>query len=176
MRAFFRGRTGGLALCVAEIIVGVLLLIDPQGFTSGIIIGGGWVLALLGVASVVRYFTLRPEEAAAARLLARGLTLLMAGVVCITRYRWFLTAFPLLTVLYAIWMLVLAAMKLQQMADMLRLKTGRWYMPAISAALAVLLAVVILWNPFGAVNAIWVFVGISLIAEAAVELVGACLR
>ena len=176
IKSFFRGRMGGLVLCVAEIIVGVLLLIDPAGFTSGIIIGAGWVMAALGAVSVIRYFVVKPEEGAQSQLLFRGLTLAMAGALCITQYGWFLTAVPLLTVLYAGWMLVLAAMKLQQLADMLRLKVGRWYMPAIAAGLAVALAVIILWNPFGAAQAVWTFVGISLIAEAVVELVGAILK
>lgn len=176
IRRMFRGRAGGLALCVMEIVVGVLLLIDPVGFTSGIIIGAGWVMALLGVFSGVRYFMSRPEEGAKAQLLFRALLLGLAGFTCITQYGWFLTAFPLLTVLYAGWMLVMAAMKLQQMADMLRLKAGRWYIPAISAALSVVLAVIILLNPFGAASAVWMFAGISLIAEAVVELVGAILK
>ena len=65
-------------------------------------------MAAVGVVSVVRYFVVKPEEGAKAQLLFRGLTMAMAGVLCITRYGWFLTAFPLLTVLYAGWMLVLA--------------------------------------------------------------------
>ena len=176
IRGFLKGRTGGLALCVLEIVVGILLLINPVGFTSGIIIGAGAVMALSGVVSGIRYFTVQPENGVASQLLFKGLLLLMAGVLCMTQYTWFLTAFPLLTVIYAGWMLVMAAMKLQHMTDMLRLKRGRWYMPAISAGVAVVLATVILLNPFGAVGAVWTFVGISLIAEAAVELIGAILR
>ena len=176
VKRFFQGRMGAAAICIIEILVGVLLLIDPVRFTSGIIIGAGWVMAALGAVSVIRYFVVKPEEGAQSQLLFRGLTLAMAGALCITQYGWFLTAFPLLTVLYAGWMLVLAAMKLQQLADMLRLKVGRWYMPAIAAGLAVALAVIILWNPFGAAQAVWTFVGLSLIAEAVVELVGAILK
>ena len=176
VREMFKGRLGGLMLCVLEIIVGVLLLIDPVGFTSGIIIGAGWVMAVAGAVSVIRYFVMKPEAGAQSQLLFRGLTLGMAGALCITQYGWFLTAFPLLTVLYAGWMLVMAAMKLQQMTDMLRLQAGRWYMPAIAAGLAIVLAVIILVNPFGAASAVWMFVGISLITEAVVELVGAILK
>ena len=73
-------------------------------------------------------------------------------------------------------MLVMAALKVQHMADMLRMKRGRWYVPGISAALSTVLAVIILLNPFGAANAVWIFVGVSLIAEAVVELLGAWLR
>ena len=176
IRDCFKGRVGGFVLCVLEIIVGVLLLINPTGFTSGIIIGAGVVAALIGVVNVIRYFCTQAEAAAQGQMLFRGLVMLIAGVLCITQYGWFLTAFPLLTVLYALWMLLLAAMKLQQMADMLRLKAGRWYMPAIAAGMAVLLAAVILWNPFGAVNVVWTFVAISLIAQAIVEMVGAFLN
>lgn len=176
MKRFFKGRIGGFALCVLEILVGVLLLINPVGFTSGIIIGAGALMVMGGGLCVIRYFTSKPEAAAQAQLLFKGVVLLMAGVLCMTQYGWFLTAFPLLTVLYAGWMLVLAAMKLQQMADMRRMKAGRWYMPGIAAVLAVVLAAVILINPFGAMGAVWTFVAISLIAEAAVELVGALIR
>lgn len=176
IRGLFRGRTGGFVLCALEIIVGILLLINPVGFTSGVIIAAGWLLALFGLWCIVRYFIMPPEDGAKAQGLFRGLLLVMGGAGCITQYGWFLTAFPLLTVLYAIWMLVVAAMKLQQMADMLRTKTGRWYIPAIAAGLAALLATVILLNPFGAVNAVWTFAGISLIVQAVVELVGALLH
>lgn len=176
IREFFKGRIGGIVLCVLEILVGVLLLIDPVGFTSGIIIGAGALLMLGGVLSVIRYFMVKPEAGVQTQLLFKGLLLAMAGLLCMTQYSWFLTAFPLLTVIYAGWMLVLAAMKVQQMADMLRLKAGRWYIPGIAAVLAAVLAVIILINPFGAVNAVWTFVAISLIAEAVVELVGAMLR
>jgi len=176
IREMLKGRTGGMVLCALEILVGVLLLIDPMGFTGSIIVGAGAVMALCGIVSALRYFTVKPEAGAAGQLLFRGLLLMMAGLVCVTQVQWILTAFPLLTVIYAGWMLVLAAMKVQQMADMLRLKAGRWYMPAIAAGVAAVLATVILINPFGAANVVWNFAGISLIAEAVVELVGALLK
>ncbi len=175
VKAFFKGRVGGIVLCVLEIIVGVLLLINPVGFANGIIIGAGWLLALAGAFCIVRYFLVKPETGAASQLLFRGLTMLLVGVLCITKYAWLLTVFPL-TLIYAAWLLVLGMMKIQQMADMLRLKKGRWYMPAIAAGLALAIAVVILVDPFGVLNAALTFVGISLIAEAVVELVGAILK
>ena len=87
-----------------------------------------------------------------------------------------MAAFPLLTVLYAGWMLVMAAMKLQKMADLLRARNPRWYLPAINAVLAAVLAAIILINPFSVTKAVWTFVAISLIAEAVMELVGAILK
>lgn len=171
MKQFFHSKSGSLITCILEIVMGVLLLINPIGFTSGIIIGAGVVLCLGGAVSIIRYFMMKPEPAAQGQLLFKGLISLMGGAVCITKYDWFLTAFPLLTVLYAIGMLILAAARLQRMADLRRMNAPRWYMPGIAAALAAVLAAIILINPFGAVAAVWTFVAISLIAEAIVEII-----
>ena len=170
IKELFRGKTGSILTCIIEIVVGVLLLINPVGFTSGIIIGMGVVLCIAGVVSTVRYFVVPPLEATKRQLLFKGLVTLMAGAACIAKYEWLMGAFPLLTVLYAIAMLVLAAAKLQKMADQKRAHVPRWYLPGVSALLAVALAAIILWNPFGAVTAVWTFVAVSLIAEAIVEI------
>ncbi len=171
IKSIFQGKYGSIVTCILEIVVGVLLLINPVGFTSGIIIGAGVLMILNGILSGIRYFMSRPEVAAQKQLLFRGIISVMAGAVCVTKYDWFLAAFPLLTVLYAIAMLVLAAAKLQKMADLKRVNAPRWYMPGISAALAAVLAAIILINPFSAVAAVWTFVAISLIAEAIVEII-----
>ena len=168
---FFHGKSGSLVTCILEIVIGVLLLINPVGFTSGIIIGVGVLMVLSGIVAAVRYFMAEPVQAAQKQLLFKGLLLVMAGVACITQYGWFLSAFPLLTVLYAAAMLVLAAAKLQKMADLRRLDMPHWYMPGISAVLAAILAAVILINPFGAALAVWTFVAISLIVEAILEII-----
>ena len=171
IKSIFHGKSGSIVTCILEIVVGVLLLINPVGFTSGIIVGSGVLLCLGGVLSIVRYFMMKPELAMEKQLLFKGLLALMGGAVCITKYDWFLGAFPLLTVLYAIAMLILAAGKLQKMADLKRMGLPRWYMPGLSAALAAVLAVIILVNPFGAATAVWTFVAVSLIAEAIVEII-----
>ena len=168
---FFHGQSGSLVTCILEIVVGVLLLINPVGFTSGIIIGVGVLMVLSGIVTIVRYFMAEPVLAAQKQLLFKGLLAVMAGVVCVTQYSWFLSAFPLLTVLYAAAMLILAAAKLQKMADLRRLDMTHWYMPGISAVLAAILAAVILINPFGAALAVWTFVAISLIVEAILEII-----
>ena len=170
MKGIFHGKLGSGLICILEIVVGVLLLIEPVGFTSGIIIGAGVLMCLGGGLSIVRYFMVKPDVAAQKQLLFKGVLALMAGVVCITKCDWFIAAFPLLTVLYAIALLVLAAGKLQKMADLKRMGASRWYMPGISALLAAVMAAIILINPFGAVAAIWTFVAISLIAKAIVEI------
>lgn len=50
-----------MVICLPEILVGVLLLIDPIGFTSGIIIMVGIALMLFGCVCVIRYFHTSPD-------------------------------------------------------------------------------------------------------------------
>lgn len=164
-------RLNNLVLCVIEIVLGVLLLINPVGFTSGIIITAGIFLLLLGVRSVVKYFRADAAQAAEGQLFSKGLLLLLSGGFCVLYTEWFLVAFPLLTMLYGVLILLIGLSKLQQMVDCLRLKRQKWFLPAISAVVSILCAIVILSDPFSSTAALWIFTGVSLIAEAICDVI-----
>ncbi len=53
----------GIVLSLFELVVGVLLLVNPVGFTVGIIMVAGVVLILLGLIDVARYFRTSVDEA-----------------------------------------------------------------------------------------------------------------
>lgn len=164
---------GGLAISLAELIVGILLLVDPIDFTAIVLTAAGIGLMLWGVGSVILYFTTAPEEAAARKLLAKGLTLLLCGGFCVLNTHWFAVVFPVLTLLYGIVTLVMGLTKLQWMLDILRLKRKRWLLAGISAAVSILCGVVIIADPFSSTAVLWMFAGISLIAEAALDVLAA---
>ncbi len=160
-----------ILLFVLEALVGILLLLDPMSFTSGIIIAAGVILLIAGIASVISYFRTEALLAAQTRKLATGLVLLLFGIFCITHTDWFIATFPLLTILYGVATLLAGLNKLQWAVDSFRLHMGRWYMPAISAALSIVCAAILLANPFGTTKVLWMFAGISLIAEAICDLI-----
>lgn len=165
------GKTaGGILGSVCEIVVGVLLLVNPTGFTVGIIIALGVLLSVLGVLGVVRYFRTEPVRAALEQQLIRGLLMLLLGLFCIFNARWFIATFPVLTMLYGVGLLVVGVAKVQWTVDILRVKAGRWYLPGISALVTLVCAAVILLNPFASTVALWVFIGVALIVEAVVDL------
>ena len=110
------------------------------------------------------------EKMVIKQLLFKGLLLIILGVLCVTQYGVLLAALPFVTWVYAIAMLILAAYKVQCTVDILRLSGIRWYFPAISAALAVVLALFILLNPNTAMNIVWGFMGVSIILEAGLEI------
>jgi uncharacterized membrane protein HdeD (DUF308 family) len=164
-----RGSVAAVLLCVAELAVGILLLIEPAAFTGGVITGMGWLLALAGLWQCIRYFLMKPEDAARKQLLFRGLCLLVTGLFMALHADWILSVFPFLTMLYGLCVLLIGLRRVQWAMDMIRLKRKRWYWYAIGAALSLAVAAVILLNPFGAAAALWIFTGVALIVEAAVD-------
>ena len=170
MKKFLTSKIGNILLCIAEIIVGVLLLVNPDAVTSAFIIGAGAVMILTGIVFCTLYFVGEAEKMVIKQLLFKGLLLIILGVLCVTQYGVLLAALPFVTWVYAIAMLILAAYKVQCTVDILRLSGIRWYFPAISAALAVVLALFILLNPNTAMNIVWGFMGVSSILEAGLEI------
>lgn len=161
----------GVTLSLVELIVGILLLMNPVGFTSGIIIACGILLMFLGVVSIIRYFRTEPAEAAVSQLFVKGSLELVGGAFCAFNSRWFLITFPVLTLIYGVVILIAGMTKLQWMLDIIRMKRRRWFLTGISAALSFLCGVVIITNPFSTMAVLWMFIGISLIAEAVFDVV-----
>lgn len=160
-----------LLTCVFELLIGILLLINPVGFTSGIIIAFGLFLTAAGMISAIQYFRTDAETASRENGLAKGMTFALLGLFCVFKSEWFLGAFPLLTILYGILMLVCGICKVQWAVDMLRVKRQYWYIACISAAVTVVCAVVILANPFTATAVLWIFIGVTMIVEAVLDIV-----
>lgn len=160
-----------IILCIIEVVVGILLLINPVGFTAGIIIAAGVALMVDGLLNVIRYFKSAPAEAAAGQLLMRGLITLLAGAFCTFNPEWFIATFPMIAILYGVAVLVGGLSKVQITMDMLRAKNPKWWWGAISAAISIICAFIMIKNPFSSTVALWWFTGISLIVEAVFDLV-----
>lgn len=162
---------GKIIMCVCEIIVGVLLLLDPLSFTSSIIKVAGILLILNGVYSVFLYFKTNPVEAQKEQKLVQGLSYISCGLFCFFYTQWFITTFPLLTVIYGVTIFFTGLMRVQWAIDMLRIKTKQWYMALLGALIAFVLSGLILVNPFNDTVFLWRFVAISLIIGAVIDLI-----
>lgn len=166
-----REKANGIALCLFELIAGILLLIDPVGFTSGIIMAAGIVLMILGLIEIVKYFRTSAEEAFLGQTLVRGLVFVLSGAFCAFRTEWFIITFPVLTILYGVMTLLAGLGKIQLTVDMLRRKNGNWVWAAVNAGVSIVCAIVILNNPFTSTAVLWVFTGASLIAEGVFDMI-----
>lgn len=166
-----RFSVNSLLLSIFEIAVGILLLIDPVGFTSGIIISFGVALIVVGIISIVKYFRAQPTEGVLGQNLFKGLVAIIAGMFCIFQSTWLVTVFPLLTILYGVAIMLVGVSKIQWTVDMLRLKRPGWHLPALGAVLSIVCAIAILCNPFGSTAVLWAFTAVSLIVEAVFDII-----
>ncbi len=160
-----------IIMCVIELVVGILLLIDPVKFTTGILIVVGIALMVVGLIKVIRYFRSSPEEAVSGQHMTFGLISLLAGAFCAFNPGWFILTFPVITIFYGVAVLLVGLGKVQMAIDMLRFKNNKWWLGAISAAISIICAIIVISNPFSSTVALWWFTGISLIVEAVFDLI-----
>jgi len=160
-----------IVVCFLEIVLGMLLLIKPVGFTITILITFGVLLIVAGIGDIIKYFRLEAQEASKSQRLFKGIILVLTGIFFTCKYQWFLATFPVVTVIYGVFLLVTGIFKIQWTVDAFRLKKNKWYLPAISAAITIVCAVVILKNPFSSMAALWIFNGTILIVEAVFDLI-----
>lgn len=159
-----------ILLSLFEMIVGILLLINPISFTTGIIMTAGIVLMVSGLIMLVRYFRTKAAEAAAGRFMFKALVCLLLGAFCTFKSDRIVSAFPLLTMIYGTVILLTGISKIQWTADMIRQKKKRWWLAAIGAVVSIIFAVVIYTNPFSTAAVLWMFTGISLIVESSMDI------
>ena len=72
-------KANGIVFGVFEVIVGLLLLINPAGFTSAIIMVAGVALMVGGLIEIIKYFRTDPIEAAQGQMLVKGLVAVLAA-------------------------------------------------------------------------------------------------
>ena len=130
-------------------------------------------MLVLGVAGVVQYFRTAPEIAAVKQGLTRGCIEILAGLFCILNSGWFISTFPILTILYGIGILITGVTKVQWTVDKIRLKIKKWFWTAINAVLTIVCAVIILCNPFSSTAVLWSFIAVILIVEAVIDIIAA---
>ena len=119
---FLKQNSVNLLISLCELIIGILLLIDPTGFSNGIIIAFGAACLAFGVVQIVFYWKKPLAEAISRFYLMKGLISISVGLFCICFSHWFLETFKLLSFLYGILLLISGFYKVQWSIDLLRQK------------------------------------------------------
>ncbi len=160
-----------VSYCVVQAIVGVLILLDPVAFTSGILIALGIILTVAGIVGIVQYFKKPIVEASKEQLLSKGLLAMLVGLFGIFKSGWLIATFPIITIIYGILMLIIGISKIQVTADNIRKKQEKWYLGIISAVLTLACACIVILNPFSSTAILWMFTGIAIVVDAAFDMV-----
>lgn len=166
---FIKQNGGAVAAGLVELLIGILLFVDPVGFTSGILTAVGVFFLICGVFCLIRYFNTEPMQAILEQNFSKGLVMILLGGFLALRTQQAIALFPLLTHLYGVAVLIIGVVKLQQGVDLFRLKARYWLLAGANAVLAILFAAVILSNPFASVIVLWRVAAISLIVEAVLD-------
>ena len=167
---FLKQNGGAIVAGLVELLIGILLFVDPVGFTSGILMVVGVILLLCGVVCLIHYFNTDPVQAALEQNFSKGLIMILLGGFLVLRTQQVIALFPLLTHLYGVAILIIGVAKLQQGVDLLRLKARYWFLAGVNALLAILFAAIILSNPFTSTIVLWQVAAISLIVEAVLDI------
>ena len=160
-----------LALAVCELLLGILLLTNPVGLTSVVIVVLGVAFIALGGLQIFRYIRLPLQDAVKTWKLALGLGFAAVGICGIANQHWLVTILGTLTTLYGMMLLMTAFMKAQMTVDALRLNRNMWYLMGVSFILSAALATILFIQPFAAEATLWIFTGIALIVIAILDAV-----
>lgn len=156
-------------ICLCELAAGVLLWMNPELLTMGIVyvLGGG--LVILGIWDGVSYFRTEALQAAKEQKIFSGLLKLGVGAACLMKAQWVVSALPALTVLYGIILLIVSAQKIQWSVDMKRMKKKYWHLAAVSGVVSLGFAAITMLNPFRTTELLWQILGVVLGIEAVAD-------
>lgn len=156
-------------ICLCELAAGVLLWMNPELLTMGIVyvLGGG--LVILGIWDTISYFRTEALQAAKEQKLFSGLLKLGVGAACLVKAQWVVSALPALTVLYGIILLIVSAQKIQWSVDMKRMKKKYWHLAAVSGVVSLGFVVITMINPFRTTQLLWQILGVVLGIEAVAD-------
>lgn len=156
-------------ICLCELAAGVLLWMNPQLLTMGIVyvLGGG--LVILGIWDMISYFRTEALQAAKEQKIFSGLLKLGVGAACLIKAKGVVSALPALTVLYGIILLIVSAQKIQWSVDMKRMKKKYWHLAAVSGVVSLGFAAITMLNPFRTTELLWQILGVVLGIEAVAD-------
>ena len=154
-------------LSALYIALGLVLLLWPGMVLGGICMLIGGLVAGTGVYQLIRFFVARERLFFAPLTLIGGLASLGLGLFLLFRSDVILTALPLVFGLFVVFDSVV---RLQNALELRRYDEPGWKGVALMACVSVVLGLVVLFNPFGTVQALVMGIGVILLIEGVLNL------
>lgn len=159
-----------LLIGLIELVVGILLFINPVGFTAKLIILSGIILIIFGLKKAIHYFRDYTADAILSNDLSAGILYFCAGLLLSIGSKHFLAVFPSLPFFYGLAFFALGIEKTQWTIDLYRIKKAERFIVLIDTVLSFVASFLIAWNPFPSEKILWILIGISLIIEALLDI------
>lgn len=164
-----------ILLILFEAAVGILLFVDPEAFTTAVIITFGIVMLILGVTNLVRYLREKKNEINNVPALITAVVSLALGVFCAFFSGVIISLIAAVAVIYGIILIVSGVYKLQSYFELKKADLPVSKANAVSGIIAVILGIVIAVYPKDAVFSVWMLTGIMMLAEAVIDIIAVIL-
>ncbi|MGN0595882.1 MAG: DUF308 domain-containing protein [Ruminiclostridium sp.] len=146
----------------AIIILGLLMVIYPAKASEFICWALGIILCIWGIIRIIHYFASPVHEIFGSFALVQGAAFIGFGVYFLANP---VLIASLISVCLGIILIISGILKVQYTFDFMRLKTKFWLVELISSLLVLVLGVLTLVNPFGAAEALMLFIGIAFLVN-----------
>lgn len=161
-----------IMISVIYVVLGLVLLIWPGTSARAICFTLGAVLLLAGLFHVISYFMQSRYSSMIRQSLTVGLVFTLLGAFVMLRTDDILKAMPFM---FGIILVIDNASKVQAALDLRRVRVRYWYISMIIGMLTAVLGIILILNPFSAVIALNIFIGVSLIISAVSNLISSLL-
>lgn len=167
MNTLKRFRIAFIILAVLEVVLGVVLILNPM--TSAITLSYlfGALVLIWGLAKVIGYFTKDDFGVPYGLDLAGGILNLLMGLLLII--------FPgisvaVLPVFVALTLLFGGILRIQTAVELKRVGYGNWWLTLLFALIVTALSIFLLFNPFAGTVIAMVLIGITIAADGIINL------
>lgn len=158
-----------ILMILFEAAVGILLLVNPEGFTRTIIILFGVILLAIGLTYLMRYMSAKKEEINDPLSLVVAIVALAIGVICTFRSDLIFGLITAVAIIYGVILVIVGACKLHNYHSAKKIGAPVSAINVVSGLIAVILGIVITVYPKNAALSVWQIAGIILLLEAAVD-------
>lgn len=155
-----------IATGVAVIVLGLVLVIAPNLARSVLFTVAGIGCIAIGVVHVIRYCRLSARYAVESNDMATGLLFIVGGILLIVFEK---PLESLLTIMVGLVILAGGVIQIQSSLGFKHMQVSHWYLELICAAVSVALGILVIVNPFTALNLTMRVIGISLIVEGVMD-------
>ena len=159
-----------ILIIVIELVFGIMLFVNPELFTTVVISVIGGLLIIIGGINLFRYVKAKQNGESSALTLTVSVILVLLGIFALFFPKTIIEMIASLVLVYGIVLAISGIYKIGLFIDFRKALIPVNFMHLISGLLAIVLGVVIMFQPFKALNVMWIFTGILLIVMAAVDI------
>ena len=144
------------------VAAGVILVIWPEMTLTTICMVIGGIVSAVGVFYIIAYFVRDRLKSILGMDLVLGLLITAVGILILTHTK---TVISMIPVIFGVVLLISSLVKVQTAFDMKRLHVKRRCITLLFDLMTIILAVVLIRNPFEAMATLMVYVGICFIVD-----------